>query len=178
MNSPHFPPGRPASQQRLPGAALVFAQQLQGRFASPGIPFNARLAAVLHDACTLFDMRCGLVTLAQGEQINPVASVGFGCLAAPRTRAALTQTYTRRLLAESTAIVFGGAGQVPVGDLQDYAGTRPQRFIGVPLMFDGQVIGTVELSAGYCGNPISDIELSAAYFMAAAFAPPLALMVG
>ena len=176
MNTSLLRSAHPIEQPRLNSAALSFAQQVQGVIGAAAMRINDRFEAILHDACHFFRMDYAVITLAGKGRVKVVASVGV-TVPRPSFKAAVTApTLTQALLSERAVIVLAEANGMPCQILPALTGTVPARFIGVPLLFDGVVFGTLELSGHRAGLPLSETELATAYFLASTFAAPLALM--
>ncbi len=169
----------PFPQNDLPMADRMigpFASKVQNIIGAKGISINDRLLMLLFAACDTLGMDHACITQVKGEQLTVVCATSSNVF--PRT-VALTDIATKttgHVLSRKCLIVVNDTAATPIVKSVDLTGQIPSRYIGVPILFDGGVWGTVELSGKSQADTFDADEIAAAYVLAAVLALPLALL--
>lgn len=178
-----FPPMKnssPAQQVPLLGwednAMLQFSQVVQKLLGLPGVRIEDRLAAVTAAACKLFDMEYGFITLVRKNTIDVIVATQPDMMRDPIRKDDLETALSQSVISEKMPLLLADTKRSAQRGLTDLTGRFPSRFLGVPLLFDGTVYGTMELSGAAHARPFEPIDLAAAYFLSAIIATPLALL--
>lgn len=155
---------------------FAFSQTVQAVIAAPGVNINARLLMLLVAACKTFQMDYGFITQLRKKRLEVICTTNPDCPPASSCLEKSPACASTEILARKAPFLFetGTPGTVP--RLTDLAGQLPTRFIGVPILFDGAVWGTMEMSGQSKSTTFSEAEVAAACFLSTVMAVPLALM--
>lgn len=180
-----FPPktnATPAQQARPLGwqddAILHFSQLVQKLVALPGLRIEDRFAAITAAACNVFEMDYGYITLIRKQKIEVAASSGLCLLPKTVQRTHLNNAFSQSLISDKLPLLLADTTRSAQDGMVDLTGKAPARFLGVPLLFDGTVYGTFELSGHAQARAFDANDLAATYFLSAIIATPLALLGG
>jgi GAF domain-containing protein len=170
----------PPIPQKVPPVAdrmiEPFASKVQNIIGAKGLSINDRLLMLLFAACDTLRMDQACITQVEGQQLTVVCATSSNVF--PRTVALkdIATKTTGLVLSRKCLVVVNDTAATPMVKSVDLTGQIPGRYIGVPIMFDGAVWGTVELSGQSQADTFSGDEIAAAYVLAAVLALPLALL--
>lgn len=173
---PNIPKGAlPTIPSDVDGPLPQFAQTIQQNFARPGVRINDRLVAALTAGCSAFDMDYGLITHVDDGQLSVVVTAQVAAIPAPVSKGT-TRYFSHTIIEDHEWLLIDGSKACAQSGQLDQTGIVPKRFVGFPLVFDGQIYGTVEFSATGAGRAFDDRDRMAMYLLSTVLAIPLALL--
>lgn len=160
-------------------AILSLATTVQQVFAAPGLPIEQRLCALMHQVGIALEFEIGVICRVSRHGAVDITMTTDATLPLARvSQKRLTGSLTEQLIRSRTPILLNGRADAQTCHLTDLSGTCPARFMGMPILFDGTVCGTMELSSPHAAQPFKATDQATAYFLATALATPLALLAG
>lgn len=155
---------------------LVFATVVRHIVGQPSITVNDRLKAVLRAACTAFEMDCGFVSTINENGLQIVTSTQDLDGLVPPKLTRVSAYLINQVIDHPAPLLIENMRCAPEYGQIDLAGRAPNRYIAVPILFDGRVFGVIELSSYADARAFGSCDLAAVHFMAATLATPLALL--
>ena len=143
-------------------------------FSGAGQPIETRFIAMLDAGCAAFDTDYGHIALRDGARvITSDASKNQEDNACLDGKGSLTEW----MLAHRLPLTINGAARRLSGPAPVAEDAGPQRFIGAPILFDGQVFGTIAFFSGHAGpEPFDEMDIAMIQMLCVIIAAPTLLL--
>lgn len=162
--------------QTADGIIGPFASKVQNIFGAKGISINDRLLMVLLAACETLRMDHACVTQVKDKQLTVLCATSSEIFPLHVALRDIAKYTTGLVLARKSLVVLEKTAATPIEKPVDLTGQSPGRFLGVPILFDGAVWGTVELSGTAQNRRFTSDEIALADVLATVLAVPVALL--
>lgn len=130
-------------------------------FMAPDIPIEERFNGILKMSCEALGFDSGLISKIDSDCIDILFHVGEDGGNVPENVSDLSGSLSALVMAGQEQVAFPDVSESGHANRCTLAGTVPGSYVGMPLIFDGTLYGTLELhSAQPRKNPFSNEEQS------------------
>lgn len=168
-----------ASQEDMQSAKMIigpFASKVQNIFGAKGISINDRLLMVLLAASETLQMDHACITQVKGKQLKVLYATTSKIFPQQVALKDIAGHTTGLVLSQKSLVVLDDTAASQTAKPVDLTGHSPERYLGLPILFDGAVWGTVELSGTTQTRSFTSDEIALAYVLATVLAVPVALL--
>ncbi|WP_139226445.1 GAF domain-containing protein [Sulfitobacter marinus] len=154
----------------------VFAHDVQNILGEQGYLINDRLLMLLVLARDALRMEDVCITQFRKKRVRVLCATSSALWPQSVPVKDIDLYTTGQIIQQKRMVTSDVLNATPMTKTVDLTGRKPERYIGVPILFDGTVWGTVEMSGTAQPGGLKPDEITAAVFLAAVLSVPLALL--
>lgn len=154
----------------------AFARDVQNILGEQGYLINDRLQMLLVAARDALRMEDVCITQIKKKRVRILCATPSDIWPQSVPLKEIDLYATGQMIRQRTLIAAEADKATPITKAVDLSGRTPARYIGVPILFDGTVWGTVEMSGSAQPDGFKPDEITAAVFLAVVLSVPLALL--
>jgi len=136
-------------------------ESISHAFMAPDMCVEQRFQALLTSACSALKMDAGAITRTEFDQVHMTLFHTNDPTLKPEPTSGLGGSLTAQVLCDQKAVHYHDMPHSPLARKHDLFGITPGSYIGVPLVLEGTVFGTMEFSGKNARTqPWSEEEIS------------------
>ena len=162
--------------QQITSQMTTLANSVAEIFDSPGLPLRVRYQAVLDLCCRAFDMEEGhIAVLRRGTPEIQFRNSKATEAVLPPSRD-IARSFSAMLIRDPVPLAISNVEGSALAGRVGLTEARVRRYLGCPILFDGRVQGTIELTSATASTaPFSQQERAMMRMLATMIAGPLML---